>query len=97
MRLPGRELGLCKRVYSNPKQGKEINPTNATARMIVHKIRSSFICHSLLMGEHTNLMGEQYIIKHFNQSENKTFFGAPRRLKLYTSIHCHVNPVATAP
>ena len=27
------------------------------------------------IGEHTNLLGEQYIREHFDQSENKKFFG----------------------
>ena len=57
--------------------------TNATTIMIVDKIWSSFICHSTcyLIGEHTNLMGEQYIREHFDYSEHKNFFG---QLKLFS-------------
>ena len=74
--LPGQELGLCKHVHCNPKQGRVLKPTNATTRMIEHKTRSSLIYHStcFLMGEHTNLMGEQYVREHFDYSENKKNF-----------------------
>ena len=37
-----------------------------------------------LIGEHTNLRGEQYIREHFDLSENKKFFGAPRPSKLFS-------------
>ena len=66
--LPGQELSLCKHVHGNPKKGRVLKPTDATSRIIVDEIRSSLICHSIciLMGEHTNLMGEQYIGEHFD-------------------------------
>ena len=41
--LPGQELGLCKHTHCNPPQGRVSMPTNATTRMIEHKIRSSLI------------------------------------------------------
>ena len=65
--LPGQELGLCKHVHCNRKVGRVVKPTNVTTKMIVDKIWwFGMSLDLILIGEHANLMGEQYVREHFD-------------------------------